>query len=408
MKKIKILFYSGHCETIGGDAKYLFDLINNLNHEKYDIELLTDKNHIFKKYANESLSNNIRIKYLDTRPALFKKSRAYPTLYRILSFANLRFGIHNFLIFYNLFKEYEEKIDIFHFNNGGYPGKRAGQIAVIVARLCGIKKIIMSIHNLPLKRKRYVFLDYFFDILISKFCKKVIIASRNLRKEIIARRGFSSSQVIAIPCGLEDIRRFSDEECINIKKELRLELDRPILSITAHMDYEMKGHKVLFKSLIETKNKYPNISLLVIGDGRKREELQGLSSFYNLMDNIIFLGYRRDIDRINSIIDIAIVPSLGFEAIPYTIKEAMRAGKPVVATDTGGCNEAVEDNVNGLLVAKNNVEMLTKAILQLLETKSLRLKMGNAGRKIFVRKFLLSDKISAHEGIYEQLLTEEI
>jgi len=446
MKKTKILFYSGHGETIGGDARYFFDLINSINLDKYEIEVFTDKNYLFEQRAKQWLSKKITTNYLDTRPVLFKKKwvqilyekiadykgnnksikiilfclnykflghsvykwlrYVWFKLINILSLTQLRDNIHNALLFHRLFKKH--KIDIFHFNNGGYPAKKSGLIAIIVAYFCGVKRTIMTIHNLPEKRKWYRISDYIFDALVSKYCKRIITVSEKLRKEMNSRRKFSLNRITTVYCGLNDIKQFTKEEIINKKRELNLNLDVPILLITANLDEDRKGHAILFKSLIEVKTKYPDIILLVVGDGKKKTELMALREKYKLNNNIIFLSHREDIKEINDIIDIAVIPSVGFEGIPYTIKEALRAEKPVITTDAGGCNETVENNVNGLIVPQKDVSMLTKTILQLLDDKILRERMGAAGRRLFREKFLLPNKIIKHENIYDQLLAERI
>jgi glycosyltransferase involved in cell wall biosynthesis len=411
-KKTKLLIYSGHSETIGGDAKYLFELMDGIDHDKYEIELLTDKSYLFKERARESLLKNLVIRYLDTKPALFKKdyfqspwgNRIYSRTIRLLSFPKLRYGIHNVLIFYRIFKGKAKEIDIFHFNNGGYPGKAAGIIAIAVAYFLGIKRTIMTVHSVPIKRKWHRISGYISDILISKCCRKIIADSKNIKNELALRRKIPLNRIAVIPCGLNDIKPFSREQSLCTKKRLNLKLNRLTLSIIGNINDSQKGHAILFKALIEVKNKYSDIILLVIGDGKKKKELMALSNRYNLNNSILFLGYRKDIEEINNIIDIAIVPSIDFEAIPYSIKDAMRAGKPVITADIGGCREAVDDGINGLIVPPKNVDLLSKAILQLLENKELRVKMGAVGRKLFLEKFLLSDKIIDHENIYKQLL----
>ncbi|GAF77742.1 unnamed protein product, partial [marine sediment metagenome] len=117
--------------------------------------------------------------------------------------------------------------------------------------------------------------------------------------------------------------------------------------------------------------------------------------------NIVFMGYRSDIEAINNIIDIAVVPSIGFEAVPYTIKEAMRAGKSVITTDAGGCDEAVIHNRNGFVVPQKDPHMLAQAIMKLLEEKELMGQMGCAGQQYFKQKFILSEKVLEHERLYK-------
>lgn len=441
-KKAKILFYSSNCEIVGGNAKYLFDLINNLDSDKYEIELFADRNYLFDKRAHQYSLKNAPINYLDTKPVLFQKnfvqrlygrvkknnSKAgikllsfldydlfgysiykwfnfiFTKLYRLLTLTSFRYYFHNLAIFYWLFKGNPRGIDIFHFNNGGYPGPGSRILTFLLANLSGINKTVMTVHNLPGYRKWWSIMDYILDIATFRYCKKIIIPSKKLKLEMNRRRKYPLNRISAIYCGLEDADILSKEEILNKKKELNLKSDAPILLIAGALDEYRKGHKVLLKALIKVKKDCPEVVLLIVGDGEKRGELAELSKKYHIENNVVFLGYREDINEINNIADIAIVPSIGFEAVPYTIKEALRAAVPVITTDAGGCDEGVIDGLNGLVVCQGCVSELAQAIFKMLGNDKLRSKMGKAGRDYFLKEFVLSEKIRMHEDIYKTLL----
>ncbi len=143
---------------------------------------------------------------------------------------------------------------------------------------------------------------------------------------------------------------------------------------------------------------------MVVGDGIKRIEFENLATSLGLSDAILFLGHRSDVAELNEIADIALAPSIAFEGIPYTIREAMRSAKPVITTDAGGCDEAVENGVNGFIVPQKSVSELAKALLTLLKDPELQKKMGQNSRKLFEEKFLLSDKVKEHEALYENII----
>ncbi len=446
MNKVRIFFYSGHGEVVGGDARYVFDLINNLNSDKYETQLFTDKNYLFKKRAQQWLKKDIPIHYLDTRPILFKKNLIqklsntietyrgknkliglartilntdfllehtiyqwlnyiYYRIVEIITLAKLRYTIHNALLFYGLLKNKKQEIDIFHFNNGGYPAKEAVLIAIMVAYFVGIRNIVMTTHSVAQPKKWYNLLDYIFDCFIPKFCKTVIMPSQNLRIEFNKRRKFSLDIITAIPLGLNDIKELlSANAILKKKKELGLDPDQPILMIVGALYGTSKGHYVLLEAFAKVKKQFPQAVLLVVGDGKGRLDLERRANKLKIGSCIKFLGYRQDINELNSIIDIAVVPSIGYEAIPYAIREALRDGKAVITTDAGGCAEAVKHGVNGLVVRQNDSDDLAQAIIKLLENKETIKKMGEQGRKIFEKKFLLSAEINKHEHIYSNML----
>jgi glycosyltransferase involved in cell wall biosynthesis len=117
-----------------------------------------------------------------------------------------------------------------------------------------------------------------------------------------------------------------------------------------------------------------------------------------------FLGHRSDIAEINACVDVAVVPSIAFEGIPYTIREAMRAAKPVITTDAGGCDEAIVDQISGILVEQKNHLALANAILQLLGNPEKRKCMGEQSRKLFFERFFLPNKVEEHTALYQKLM----
>ena len=76
--------------------------------------------------------------------------------------------------------------------------------------------------------------------------------------------------------------------------------------------------------------------------------------------------------------DVIVVPSVWPEPLSRVLLEAMRIGRPVVATAVGGTPEAVEHGVTGLLVPRQDPEALAKAVIELLLDPERRARMGRA------------------------------
>ncbi len=76
--------------------------------------------------------------------------------------------------------------------------------------------------------------------------------------------------------------------------------------------------------------------------------------------------------------DVIVVPSVWPEPLSRVLLEAMRIGRPVVATAVGGTPEAVEHGVTGLLVPRRDPEALAKAVIELLLDPERRARMGRA------------------------------
>ena len=79
--------------------------------------------------------------------------------------------------------------------------------------------------------------------------------------------------------------------------------------------------------------------------------------------------------------------------------EAMRQKIPIICSDSGGIKEVVKNNQNGLTFKTNDVEDLKKKIEKLIRSKSLRVKLGSRGYKIFKNKFTNKRLIKEYEQL---------
>ncbi|MCX8201884.1 MAG: glycosyltransferase family 4 protein [Candidatus Caldarchaeum sp.] len=127
------------------------------------------------------------------------------------------------------------------------------------------------------------------------------------------------------------------------------------------------------------------VMLTIVGDGPERARLKKLARELELDEYVRFEGLRYDVEDFVKQADVVLVPSR-YEPFGMVAAEAGAAGKPVVASKTGGLPEIVEDGVTGLLFETENVVMLAEKISQLLKSEEDRKFVGlNASKKIFAR-----------------------
>ena len=96
-------------------------------------------------------------------------------------------------------------------------------------------------------------------------------------------------------------------------------------------------------------------------------------------------------------------PSKYGEGVPKVLLEAAAAGRPVVATDTAGCREVVEDGVEGLLVPAGNSGALAEALLRLIEASGVRHTMGQAARSRAEANFSIGLTVQSTIDVYGRL-----
>lgn len=104
---------------------------------------------------------------------------------------------------------------------------------------------------------------------------------------------------------------------------------------------------------------------------------------------------------------IALAPSVWTEPFGIVVIEAMAAGRPVIATRTGGLTDIVVDEQTGLLAPPGSVLGLRQAIARLLASPELRERMGRAGRQR-VAEFQAHTVVPRVEQVYRQLLQRDL
>lgn len=147
------------------------------------------------------------------------------------------------------------------------------------------------------------------------------------------------------------------------------------------------------------KKKITNARFVLVGDGDLRRQLQALIRKLKLEDTVMLLGWRRDAATIVQAFDIFVLTSL-WEGLPVAVLEALAAGKPVVATDTGGVEEVVTEGENGFLVGRKDVIGTSERIIRLLSEPELLRRMSEKARASISSSYQQQEMVSQTEALY--------
>lgn len=105
---------------------------------------------------------------------------------------------------------------------------------------------------------------------------------------------------------------------------------------------------------------------------------------------IAFTAFISDIGVALNESDIIVVPSLLRDSFPTTVLEGLSAGKPVIATNTGGAVQSVDDNITGFLINPSDTNRFAEKMNILIADEALRVQMGKAARSAFLKRFTLN------------------
>lgn len=179
----------------------------------------------------------------------------------------------------------------------------------------------------------------------------------------------------------------NDSQFTARKRTVRLAgADRYVLCVAELQDY--KAIDVLVSAMRPLLERDPSLTLVLVGNGPQRANLESLAVSLGIRDRILFLGTQgaTEIVRLLHGAEVMVLPSR-MEPFGIVLLEAMACQVPVIATRVGGIPEIVEHEVNGLLVEPDNPAALTSAIERLLADDALSQALAERGRARVMERF---------------------
>lgn len=170
-----------------------------------------------------------------------------------------------------------------------------------------------------------------------------------------------------------------------IKTSLGVPENKIILSSVGRITTD-KGYKLLAESILSLSKKRNDFVLLIAGDGTFLNALKFFIKRNKLENYIFLLGIRKDVENINGISDIFIMPSL-HETLSSALLEAGLQECALIASNNGGMVEIVKNGFNGLTFKTGSQEELENSISFLLDSKKLRVSMGKNAKNFILKKF---------------------
>ncbi len=266
-----------------------------------------------------------------------------------------------------------------------------GLIPIIAARLGGIRTVFATVHQ-PGRTYGFrakCFLRFASLLTTAFFCvsqsaeKSWFGNSELFESGSITRKHYTIYNMVDIG-QIGRIVKATDR--FRLKKISGLE-GKTVIGIVARLRME-KGHEILFRAMSEIIQAFPDIRLLVIGDGPDRSGFESLAETVGIQHHICWTGEKSpdSVFHYYAIMDAAVVPSR-FEGFGLTAAEAMAAGVPVIGSDIDGLQEVIENGLTGYLFkVGDSHELARKLILLLSDSEKCKL-MGRAGHDRVVRYF---------------------
>jgi glycosyltransferase involved in cell wall biosynthesis len=219
-----------------------------------------------------------------------------------------------------------------------------------------------------------------------KTCDRLIACSRSVAEQVVGAR--AKVVYAAVKPGAAEAGA-------------RLPRERLVIGAASRM-VPSKGLDTLIDAAEILQKRLPSARVEIAGDGPEREALARRAAAKGL-DNVVFLGWRQQIEEVLDRWDVFVQPSLQ-EPLGIANLEAMRQGIPVVGSRTGGIAEVVVDCVTGILFTPGDAQELAQALERLALDERLRHAMGDAARRRALEVFSRDAMVAALSAVYDEML----
>jgi len=172
-----------------------------------------------------------------------------------------------------------------------------------------------------------------------------------------------------------------------------------------------KGQEIFIEALnlVNKELGHQSFYAVILGSDQGRDiyskKIKRLAEQYRLTSQLKFVEHCKNMPLAYKLSDLVVSASVEPEAFGRVAIEAQSMEKPIIASDIGGSNETIVNNVSGFLFESSNPESLSKKIIEVLNLDESRLKLiGIEGRKNVIKKFNVEKMCFSTYSEYKKLL----
>lgn len=276
-----------------------------------------------------------------------------------------------------------------------------GFIAVICKYLFN-RPVVVTVHGSDVfALQKFTFFKRF-SLKNSDMCTTNSSATQRKVKELN-----SETKIRLIPMGVDTSNFLPKIKKEKTRKKLLLAVGRLI---------RCKGFDYAIRAMPRIINQFPDSKLLIIGRGPEEANLRWITEKVGLRvgEQVVFKGAlpHSELSLLYRSGDICFVPSITDpnsgekEAQSLIVLEALASGLSVVASDSGGIKDVVEDSVTGLLTREKDYNDIAEKSIFLLKDKDLQRRMIENGLKIVREKYSWTKIAEKFEDIYKEVLDQ--
>lgn len=270
--------------------------------------------------------------------------------------------------------------------------------ASLAVRFARRPKLILTRHVLfPMKRTQ--------KFALSNVSKVIAVSSA---VEANLEKTFSREKIVKIPNGLET-EKWAERDKERLFREFRflhdIPFDAPLVGTIGELK-RLKGQQDFVLAANEIAKKNDDAHFVVVGKDNSykkdfRYEMKRLVKIFGLENRFLFLDWMEDTAPLLSALDVFVSASHS-ESFGLAILEAMMSGKAIVATETEGAKELIDEKSGKLVSIKEPLE-IARAVEEFINDEKMREIFGKNAEEIARDKFSLEKMVTETERVYQSV-----
>lgn len=296
-----------------------------------------------------------------------------------------------------------ERPDIVHTHT-----PKAGLLGMLAAWICRVPHRLHTIAGMPLLEAhglKRVVLN--FVERLTNACATNVYPNSFVMMDIMRQNRLASPRKMKVlgngsSNGI-DVEYFSPEAVGRTKEEIRRDLgiyDNMFTFVFVGRIVRDKGMNELVEAIKLLDKEGKKFKVIIVG--RFESELdplrEGNEEFIRTHSSVCYVGLQSDVRPYLLAADALVFPSYR-EGFPNVVMQAGAMGLPCIVTDINGCNEIVEDGVNGVIIPPKDVQALHNAMMAMCEDADFRARMALVAREKISSRYKQQD-------MWDALLTE--
>jgi glycosyltransferase involved in cell wall biosynthesis len=308
---------------------------------------------------------------------------------------------------YKLFRR--ERPDIVHSIT-----PKAGLLSMLAAKMAGVPVRIHTFTGLIFPSKKGVFQKLLIqmDRILCHAATHIIPEGQGVLQDLkaynITRKPIAvlaNGNVNGLDTGFFDPVKITEQERNDLRNALGIQPGDFVFIFVGRLVRD-KGINELVAAFDEVSNAGENIKLLLVGP--YEEELDPLlpetKQKIEQNSHIITVGFQKDVRPYMAISHVLAFPSYR-EGFPNVVLQAGAMELPAIVTNINGCNEIIEEGINGLLIPVGSAAALASGMLQLFKNKEQYNKIRQKTRNLVVSRYRNEEVWHAIQAFYQKLLS---